>query len=117
MERAICIHGHFYHRITSYNVCYTKLLRIVKNVVRGQYTSSMIKGEIVKGYQEENGVREHSRTETYAAMQFYIDNWRWGGVPFYIRTGKRLPTRVTEIAIRITSYNVCYTKLLRNKIN
>ena len=40
-----------------------------------------------------------SRTETYVAMKFYIDNWRWGGVPFYIRTGKRLPTRVTEIVI------------------
>jgi len=69
------------------------------NVIRGQYTSSMIKGEMVNGYQQENGVPKGSRTATYVAMQFFIDNWRWGGVPFYIRTGKRLPTRVSEIVI------------------
>lgn len=48
---------------------------------------------------KETGVLDESRTETYVAMKFYIDNWRWGGVPFYIRTGKRLPTRVTEVVI------------------
>lgn len=68
-------------------------------VIRGQYTSSVIKGEKVPGYRDEKGVTPMSRTETYVAMKFYIDNWRWGGVPFYIRTGKRLPTRVTEIVI------------------
>ena len=51
------------------------------------------------GYREENGVDPDSHTETYVAVKFYIDNWRWGGVPFYIRTGKRLPTHVTEIVI------------------
>ncbi len=72
----------------------------VKNcVIRGQYLSSTIKGEKVKGYREEKGVDPDSSTETYAAIKFYIDNWRWGGVPFYIRTGKRLPTRVTEVVI------------------
>lgn len=67
--------------------------------VRGQYLSSVINGKTVKGYREENGVAADSRTETYAAIKFYIDNWRWGGVPFYIRTGKMLPTRVTEAVI------------------
>lgn len=68
-------------------------------VIRGQYTSSVIKGEKVNGYRQEKKVAADSRTETYVAMKFYIDNWRWGGVPFYIRTGKRLPTKVTEIVI------------------
>ena len=72
----------------------------VKNVtIRGQYLSSKIKGEQVPGYREEAGINPQSETETYVALKFYIDNWRWGGVPFYIRTGKRLPTRVTEVVI------------------
>lgn len=70
-----------------------------KNVIRGQYTASKIRGNVVPGYRDEKNVNPQSRTETYVAMKFYIDNWRWGGVPFYIRTGKRLPTRVTEIVI------------------
>jgi len=72
---------------------------VAEFVVRGQYTASTIKGEQVKGYREEPGVNPDSRTETFASMKFYIDNWRWGGVPFYIRTGKKLPARVTEIVI------------------
>ncbi|MEM6348608.1 MAG: glucose-6-phosphate dehydrogenase [Bacteroidota bacterium] len=68
-------------------------------VIRGQYVESMVKGEQVKGYRQEKGVPEDSRTETFVAMKFFIDNWRWGGVPFYIRTGKALPTRVTEVVI------------------
>ncbi len=72
----------------------------VKSVaIRGQYVASKIRGEKVLGYREEKGVDTNSKTETYAALKFYIDNWRWGGVPFYIRTGKRLPTKVTEIVI------------------
>jgi len=70
-----------------------------KHVIRGQYTASTIKGEPVQGYREEPGVDPGSHTETYVAMKFFIDNWRWAGVPFYIRTGKKLPTRVTEIVI------------------
>ncbi|MFW5657347.1 MAG: glucose-6-phosphate dehydrogenase [Bacteroidota bacterium] len=69
------------------------------NVIRGQYGSSTIRGRQVKGYRMEEGVDPDSRTETFVAMKFFIDNWRWGGVPFYIRTGKNLPTRVTEIVI------------------
>jgi glucose-6-phosphate 1-dehydrogenase len=68
-------------------------------VIRGQYTESLIRGELVAGYRNEKGVAANSRTETYVAIKFFINNWRWGGVPFYIRTGKRLPTRVTEIVI------------------
>lgn len=70
-----------------------------KYVIRGQYTESMIKGNHVKGYRDEKGVAPESRTETYVAMKFFVDNWRWAGVPFYIRSGKMLPTRVTEIVI------------------
>ena len=72
---------------------------IEKSAIRGQYGPATIKGEKVPGYRDEKGVKKDSRTETYVAFKFYIDNWRWGGVPFYIRTGKRLPTRVTEVVI------------------
>jgi len=70
------------------------------NVIRGQYGESTYKGERFSGYRNEDGVNPESRTETYAALKFYIDNWRWADVPFYIRTGKRLPTRVSEVVIK-----------------
>jgi glucose-6-phosphate 1-dehydrogenase len=70
-----------------------------KHVIRGQYTAARVRGKNVVGYRDEEGVDAESRTETYVAMKFFIDNWRWGGVPFYIRTGKALPTRVSEIVI------------------
>ncbi len=73
--------------------------QIVKQVVRGQYMASHVRGEAMKGYREEEGVPGESRTETFVAVKLFIDNWRWGGVPFYIRTGKRLPTRVSEIVV------------------
>jgi glucose-6-phosphate 1-dehydrogenase len=72
---------------------------VEKFVIRGQYTPSRVRGECLTGYRYEKGVDSGSRTETFVAIKFYINNWRWGGVPFYIRTGKRLPTRVTEIVI------------------
>lgn len=72
---------------------------LFKNVIRGQYTAANIKGKYAKGYREEKDVNVDSRTETYLAMKLFIDNWRWSGVPFYIRTGKRLPTRVSEVVI------------------
>ena len=72
---------------------------VAKYAIRGQYTSSTVKGEKVKGYRDEEGVPEDSKTETYAALKFYIDNWRWAGVPFYVRTGKCLPAKVTEVSI------------------
>jgi glucose-6-phosphate 1-dehydrogenase len=67
---------------------------------RGQYTSGWMKGEQVPGYREEEGASETSTTPTYAALKLAIDNWRWKGVPFYLRTGKRMPKKVTEIAIQ-----------------
>ena len=72
---------------------------IRKQVIRGQYLESQIKGEKVPGYLQEEGVNPKSKTETYVALKFFIDNWRWKDVPFYIRTGKKLPTRVTEVII------------------
>jgi len=68
------------------------------NVIRGQYLASKCVND-AQDYTAEVGVDPESRTETFVALKFFIDNWRWGGVPFYIRTGKRLPTRVTEIVI------------------
>ncbi|MFN3695225.1 MAG: glucose-6-phosphate dehydrogenase, partial [Ignavibacterium sp.] len=92
---------------------------VKSNAIRGQYTSSKIKGEIVKGYRDEKGVSTNSQTETYVALKFYIDNWRWGGVPFYIRTGKRLPTRVTEVVIHFkqTPHFLFAKEALNNSCN
>jgi glucose-6-phosphate 1-dehydrogenase len=73
--------------------------KLSEQVIRGQYTGSNVRGTYYPAYREEQGVSPESRTETYVALKLYIDNWRWGGVPFYIRTGKRLPTRVTELVI------------------
>ncbi|WP_029489699.1 glucose-6-phosphate dehydrogenase [Aquimarina agarivorans] len=69
------------------------------NTTRGQYLASTINGKKVKGYREEEGVDPNSMTETYAALKFYIDNWRWKDVPFYVRTAKCMPTKVTEVVI------------------
>ena len=69
------------------------------NVVRGQYTGGRVDGEEVPGYLEEEGVGADSSTETYVALQLSIDNWRWAGVPIFLRTGKRLPRRATEVLI------------------
>ncbi|MFW5820038.1 MAG: glucose-6-phosphate dehydrogenase [Bacteroidota bacterium] len=90
------------------------------NVIRGQYLESMANGEKVKSYRDEKGVNRDSKTETFAAIKFYIDNWRWNGVPFYIRTGKRLPSRVTEIVIHFkdTPHHIfCRSDGLPNNLN
>jgi glucose-6-phosphate 1-dehydrogenase len=73
---------------------------VQENVVRGQYARGFVKGDEVPGYREEPDVAKDSRVETYVAMRCFVDNWRWGGVPFYVRAGKRLARRVTEIAIQ-----------------
>jgi len=70
------------------------------HAVRGQYTHGFIEGVAVPGYREEPGIAKDSRTETYVALKGFVDNWRWEGTPFYMRTGKRLPKRTTEIAIQ-----------------
>ncbi|HSK92838.1 MAG TPA: glucose-6-phosphate dehydrogenase [Candidatus Angelobacter sp.] len=86
-----------------------KVLRAVKpmtpaevaaNTVRGQYVSGWVEGEKVPSYRDEEKVVPDSETETYAALKLAIDSWRWAGVPFYIRTGKALPSRVTEISVQ-----------------
>ncbi|MFQ5992965.1 MAG: glucose-6-phosphate dehydrogenase, partial [Nitrospiraceae bacterium] len=69
-------------------------------VVRGQYGEGSVEGQPVEGYRHEDGVNPESSTETYAAVKFLIDDWRWADVPFYLRSGKRLPKRVTEVAIQ-----------------
>lgn len=74
--------------------------RLEEFVVRGQYGAGFIEGKSVIGYREEPGVNPESTTETYAAMKIFFDNWRWSGVPFYIRSAKRMPKRITEIAIQ-----------------
>ena len=73
--------------------------QVATRVVRGQYASGFTGGRPVPGYHDEKGVDPASQTETFVALRLGIDNWRWDGVPFYLRTGKRLPRRVTEIAI------------------
>ncbi len=69
--------------------------------VRAQYEAGVVAGEPVRGYLEEDGVPPDSNTETYAALRLYVDNWRWAGVPFYLRTGKCLSRKLTEIAITL----------------
>jgi len=68
---------------------------------RAQYTSGIVQGQQVQGYQDEAGVERDSVTETFVAAKFYIDNWRWRGVPFYLRTGKRLKNQLSMIALRL----------------
>lgn len=72
---------------------------VAANCVRGQYAAGYIDGKPVPGYLQEKNVPADSRTDTYAAVRFWVDNWRWQGVPFYVRTGKRLAKKVTEIAV------------------
>jgi glucose-6-phosphate 1-dehydrogenase len=70
------------------------------HVVRGQYVAGSVGGQPAPGYREEKGVAPESVTETFLALKLFLDNWRWAGVPFYLRSGKRLPKRSTEIAIQ-----------------
>jgi glucose-6-phosphate 1-dehydrogenase len=69
------------------------------SATRGQYTKGWMKGQAVPGYRDEQGADPQSTTPTYAALKLFIDNWRWKEVPFYLRTGKRMPKKVTEISI------------------
>jgi glucose-6-phosphate 1-dehydrogenase len=83
-----------------------KVLHAIKepeasHTVRAQYTAGMAEGKEVPGYLEEEGVPDDSKTETFAALRLEVDNWRWAGVPIYMRTGKRLARKVTEIAVTL----------------
>lgn len=73
---------------------------VTKFAVRGQYASGIAHGTQVKGYREEESVADHSETETFVAIKLYVDNWRWQGVPFYLRTGKCLGARASEISLQ-----------------
>jgi len=73
---------------------------VAQSVVRGQYSPGSLNSQKLAGYRDEPGVNPNSRTETFVAMRVLIDNWRWAGVPFYLRTGKRLAKRSTEIMIQ-----------------
>src|SRR6516225_9675166 len=89
-----------------------KLLRSVRimkpeeiglNAVAGQYGPARVGGQELPGFRQEKGVDPESQTNTYAAVTFFVDNWRWAGVPFYVRSGKHMPKRVSEIAIQFKS--------------
>jgi len=73
---------------------------VTENVVRGQYGRGHVRAEEAPAYREEPDVASDSAVETYVAMRIFVDNWRWGGVPFYVRAGKRLARRVTEVAVQ-----------------
>ena len=73
---------------------------VAKATVRGQYAKGWVLGEQVVGYREEHAVAPGSLTETFAALRLFVDNWRWANVPFYIRVGKRMPKRATEIRVQ-----------------
>lgn len=88
---------------------------VVGNVIRGQYAPGTIKGKELKGYRDEDSVDSASVTETFFAATLYVDNFRWAGVPFYVRTGKRLPVKSTEIVIEFK--NVPNHVLFANKQN
>ena len=82
-----------------------KVLRAIppldpKHVILGQYAQGSLESKMVTGYREEEGVDPRSRAETFAAIRVTIDNWRWSGVPFFLRSGKRLPRRVTEVHVQ-----------------
>jgi glucose-6-phosphate 1-dehydrogenase len=72
---------------------------VTRRTVRGQYGPGVLEGNLVRGYRQEPGVAEDSPIETFVALELHVDNWRWSGVPFYIRTGKRLAAHMTEIRV------------------
>jgi glucose-6-phosphate 1-dehydrogenase len=72
---------------------------VARRTVRGQYGPGEINGQPAPGYREEPGVKSNSSTETYVALELHVENWRWAGVPFYVRTGKRLAREFTEIRV------------------
>jgi glucose-6-phosphate 1-dehydrogenase len=76
---------------------------VAKYAVAGQYGPANVGGQALPGFRQEESVDPQAQTDTYAAVTFFIDNWRWAGVPFYIRSGKRMPKRVTDIAIQFTA--------------
>ncbi|WP_394131605.1 glucose-6-phosphate dehydrogenase [Shewanella maritima] len=94
---------------------------VYENTVRGQYTAGYLKGSPVPGYLEEEGANTNSNTETFVALRVDIDNWRWAGVPFYLRSGKRMPFKSSEIVVYFKNpphnlYRSSYRNLPPNKL-
>lgn len=94
---------------------------VFENTVRGQYSAGFLKGSPVPGYLEEEGANVNSNTETFVALRVDIDNWRWAGVPFYLRSGKRMPVKSSEIVIYFKNpphnlYRDSYRNLPPNKL-
>lgn len=85
--------------------------------IRGQYKAGWMKGKPVPGYREEPGVNPNSTTPTFVALKLMVDNWRWNGVPFYLRTGKRLPKKVSEIAIQFKDVPLMLFKSVAQQTN
>ena len=91
---------------------------VAKQVVRGQYFAGSINGEARPGYRQEPKVKPDSNVETYAALKLFIDNWRWSGVPFYLRTGKNLPMSASEVRIQFRpTPNVLFAAECGNKLD
>jgi glucose-6-phosphate 1-dehydrogenase len=95
---------------------YSAAEEIDKHVIRGQYAEGTAKGKSLTGYRQEDSVNPNSATETYFAARVFVDNFRWAGVPFYIRTGKRLPVKTTEVVIEFKNVpnNVLFAR--RNEL-
>jgi glucose-6-phosphate 1-dehydrogenase len=83
-----------------------------ERVVRGQYAGGTIAGRRVRGYLEEDGIPKGSQTETFVALELFVDSWRWQGVPFFLRTGKCMPKRMTQIAVRFREAPVSFFRRL-----
>jgi len=93
-----------------------KALRAIRPIAKEDVRASTVRGQYA-GYRTEEGVKPDSATETYAALRLYLDNWRWGGVPFYLRAGKSLPNRVTEVAVQFKAIpQVLFAKMNRDNV-
>src|SRR2546425_1916264 len=89
---------------------------VAVNVIRGQYAAGAVNGQSAKAYRAEERVNPKSSTETYVALKLNVDNWRWAGVPFYVRVGKRLPKSGTEIAVTFQSAPaVLFNKMIKER--
>ncbi len=94
---------------------------VMQNTVRGQYACGFVEGKEVPGYLDEEGANKQSKTETFVAIKAELDNWRWAGVPFYLRTGKRMPNKVSEVVIYFKRqphnlFSDSFSKLPSNKL-
>ena len=91
---------------------------VAKQVVRGQYFAGLVGGEVRPGYRQESKVKKDSNVETFVAMKLFIDNWRWSGVPFYLRTGKNLPMSTSEVRIQFRpTPHVLFAAECENKLD